>query len=69
MYEMMTGKELSDVVPSDHEYGYIQDKESSDVLKYVFKRRESGEFKRTIKKVNLRPRNHVMCYVLIFADK
>lgn len=23
MYEMMTGKELSDVVPSEHEYGYI----------------------------------------------
>ena len=49
---MCTGKELSSLAPSDDEYLLVLDEGCRDVLKYIFKRKEDGTFKRTIRKVS-----------------
>ena len=52
---MCTGRELQDLVPSERECVLVEDEGCKDFLQHIFKRREDGSFKSTIKKVMLAP--------------
>jgi hypothetical protein len=51
VYEMCTGREVSALLPSLQEYDLVEDDECRSFLYYIFRRREDGTFKSTIKKV------------------
>lgn len=55
VYEMCTGKELEGLVPSEQEYMLVPDERCKEFLEFIFKKKEDGSFKRTIKKVILAP--------------
>ena len=53
MYEMIAGRELADVFPTDGEYELIEEQRScKEIIQYIFTRKQDGRLKHCLDKVS-----------------
>jgi hypothetical protein len=48
MFEMSTGQEPSDYIPTEEDYDEIKDEELKKILKYIFERKTRGIIKKKL---------------------